>query len=239
MIFDFVQIKDGFGKHADTLSPQTLVDYGRNFYILLLFYNLGLGFFKLSLLAFYIRVFSVVRVIRTGSFIISVAVVAWMIATEFLLIFRCHPVDMAWTGTPQQQSTQCISMDTVFVAQAAPTIFFDVIILVLPLKDLWSLKLNRGQKAGVTVVFLLGFLVTIISIVRLKTIFSTGSDLTCKYILCVSSILYISAANLVTIHRRLCRPWSMVCSRASNRFALLLPHHIWSFCQEKTAMPWW
>ncbi|QKX54326.1 uncharacterized protein TRUGW13939_01412 [Talaromyces rugulosus] len=182
MIFDFVQVKYGFGKHADTLSPEALVNYGRNFYILLLFYNLGLAFFKLSLLAFYIRVFSVVRIIRTGSYIISVAVVAWMIATEFLLIFRCHPVDIAWTGTPQQQSMQCVAMDTVFVAQAAPTIFFDIIILVLPLKDLWALKLNRGQKVGVTIVFLLGFLVTIISIVRLKKIYSTGSDLTYDFV---------------------------------------------------------
>jgi hypothetical protein len=238
MIFDFVQVKNGFGKHADTLPPTTLVDYGRNFYILLLFYNLGLGFFKLSLLAFYIRVFSVVRIIRTGSYIISVAVVAWMIATEFLLIFRCHPVDIAWAGTPLQQSTQCITMDTVFVAQAAPTIFFDIIILVLPLKDIWALKLNRGQKAGVTVVFLLGFLVTIISIVRLKQIYSTGRDLTCKYLLCVSSILCVSASNLATVHRRLCRPWFMVCSRASNRFALLLPRHIWPFCQEDTTILW-
>ncbi|KAH8703286.1 hypothetical protein BGW36DRAFT_443399 [Talaromyces proteolyticus] len=182
MIFDFVQVKYGFGKHVDTLSAETLMEYGKNFYILLLFYNLGLAFFKLSLLAFYIRVFSVLNTIRTASYILSAAIVAWMIATEFLLIFRCHPVEIAWEGTAQQQATQCINMNTVFVAQAAPTIFFDVIILALPLKHIWALKLNRGQKVGVTVVFLLGFLVTIISIVRLKVIFSTGNDLTYSFV---------------------------------------------------------
>lgn len=180
MIFDFVQVKNGFGKHASTLSPETLETYAKYFYLLLLFYNLGLAFFKFSLLAFYIRVFAVMRTIRIASFAIGAMIVAWMLATEFLLIFRCHPVDIAWKGTAEQQATQCISTTTVFTAQAAPTIFFDMLILTLPLRQIWSLQLNIGQKIGVTTVFALGFLVTIISIVRLVEVYSTGSDLTCK-----------------------------------------------------------
>jgi hypothetical protein len=164
------------------------VDFGRVFYVILLLYNPGLSLFKLSLLAFYVRVFPVIKVIRIGSYILATVVVAWALSTEFVLAFRCHPVDIAWFGTPEQQAQQCIPIVTAFMTQAVPTIVFDIFILLLPIRHVWDLKLNRGQKLGVTVVILMGFLVTIISIMRLVEVeISSEADITCS---CISVTLF-------------------------------------------------
>ncbi|KAJ5802122.1 uncharacterized protein N7503_004572 [Penicillium pulvis] len=182
-IFDFVQINNGFGRHMTTVPAYKLVRYSLFLYILMLFYNLGLAFFKLSCLALYIRMFGVHRWIRHMSYAIGAMVIAWVLANEFVLIFRCHPVDLAWKGTAEEQAKSCVTEKDIFIAQSAPTIFFDLLILFMPIRVVWALQLQFTQKLGVIVVFGLGSLVTIISMVRLAgAVTSTDIDLTYGYV---------------------------------------------------------
>ncbi|RAL03537.1 uncharacterized protein BO80DRAFT_422975 [Aspergillus ibericus CBS 121593] len=182
-IFDFVQIKNGFGRPMSTVFADKLVTYSLFLYILMLFYNLGLAFFKLSCLALYIRIFGVHRWIRHMSYIIGGMVIAWVLANELALVFRCHPIDLAWKGNAEQQATSCITQTNIFIAQSAPTIFFDLLILIMPIRVVWSLQLQSTQKLGAILVFSLGLLVTVISMVRLAgTLHSTDTDLTYGYV---------------------------------------------------------
>lgn len=182
-IFDLIQLRNGFGVHIQFVtSMDKIVNYGYLLYILLLFYNLGLLFFKLSCLAFYVRVFPVIRWLRIAAWVLGGLIIAWAVANEFVLIFRCHPINLAWLGDAAMQAESCIPESTVFIAQSIPTIFFDVVILSMPIKLVWGLQMKLSQRLSVIGIFLLGFLVTLISIVRLvSTVISTDEDLTCKY----------------------------------------------------------
>ncbi|OCK99305.1 uncharacterized protein K441DRAFT_729703 [Cenococcum geophilum 1.58] len=176
-IFGLIQLSNGFGKHEETVSPEALRRYAYLFYILLLFYNPGLCFFKYSILAFYLRVFPIVTWLRYSVYALAILVTMWFLGTEFILIFRCSPISAAWTPSPGK----CISEQTIFITQSVPTIFFDVAIITLPISLIWGLRLARSSRIGVVAMFLLGGLVTLMSIVRLtSTLTSSDSDLTCK-----------------------------------------------------------
>jgi len=160
------------------ISPSNLEFYQLNIYIVLLFYNPGLAFFKLSLLSFYVRVFPVVRWLRLSCYAIGSLIVAWVIATQFAFIFRCAPVSAAWMNIPGK----CINPTSIFIAQSIPTLVFDIAILALPVRTIWGTQMKRPQRIGVIGVFLLGGLVTIISVVRLEnTLTLTNEDFTCKF----------------------------------------------------------
>ncbi|TPR10589.1 hypothetical protein CAN33_0022910 [Aspergillus niger] len=182
-IFDFVQINNGFGRPMATVPADKLVTYSLFLYILMLFYNLGLAFFKLSCLALYIRMFGIHRWIRYMSYVIGLMVIAWVLANELVLAFRCHPIDLAWKGTAEQQAKFCVTQTNIFIAQSGPTIFFDLLILIMPIRVVWGLHLQSAQKLGAILVFSLGLLVTVISMIRLAdTLHSTDTDLTYGYV---------------------------------------------------------
>lgn len=166
-----------FGWHMAQISPANLQFYNLNIYVVLLFYNPGLAFFKLSLLAFYVRVFPVIRWLRMSCYTLGSLIIAWVIATQFAFIFRCSPVNAAWVA----EAGKCINPTSIFIAQSIPTLVFDIAILALPVRTIWQTQLKRPQRLGVIGVFLMGGLVTIISIVRLEnTLTLTNDDFTCK-----------------------------------------------------------
>jgi hypothetical protein len=155
--------------------------FGQNLFIILLFYNIGLAIFKYSFLALYIRLFSVSRSLRYACYIIGVLIAMWCIACVFAIGLRCTPVEANWNPA----AGKCIPLRPVFLAQSIPTITFDIVILLLPVRLIWGVQMARPARIGVIVVFLLGGLVTIISIVRLVVLLNTNDkDIPCE---CFSS----------------------------------------------------
>lgn len=139
-------------------QPGHLEHYELHFYILVLFHNLGLALFKLSLLALYLRFFTVVKKLRIYTFAIMVSITVWTVLGELMFAFRC-----AWTV-----NGGCFSEKrALFICQSVPTIVFDIAIIVLPIRLVWRIQMDRPTRIALIVVFLLGGLVTIISIVRL------------------------------------------------------------------------
>lgn len=58
----------------------------------------------------------------------------------------------------------------------------DVLTLSLPLPQLWAMQLNKRKKFWLMLMFCVGFLVTIISILRLQVLIQFGDsfNLTCE-----------------------------------------------------------
>jgi len=168
-----------YGWHMAQISPANLEFYNLNIYVVLLFYNPGLAFFKLSLLAFYVRVFPVIRWLRISCYALGSLIIAWVVATQFAFIFRCTPVAAAWVA----EAGKCINPTSIFIAQSIPTLVFDISILALPIRTVWGTQLKKSQRVGVISVFMLGGLVTIISVVRLEnTLTLTNDDFTWTHV---------------------------------------------------------
>ncbi|GAB1730940.1 hypothetical protein NU195Hw_g4792t1 [Hortaea werneckii] len=123
---------------------------------------------KASILMQYLRIFSNPRV-RILCYCLLVALlpaVLWAVLGGTLL---CRPVSKLWD--PTVGGGGCMSAEKYWLSVAGLDIGLDVLVLVLPLPGIWGLRLPRRQKVALVVVFLLGFFVCAVSVVRLLTVF--------------------------------------------------------------------
>ena len=115
---------------------------------------------KVAILLLYRRVFSPLgqglfeKVIRLFIAILCL----FYIATFFAKIFLCVPRARIWN---KSVPGTCLDNAAVLNTNGIFNLLTDVIILLVPLKAVWSLQLDRRRKIGVVMVFTLGFLYVI------------------------------------------------------------------------------
>lgn len=121
---------------------------------------------KASILAQYLRVFSsrIVRLLCYVLFFLLVPTVLWDI---FAGTFLCRPMAKLWDPSIPGA---CMNAHDYWLSAAGMNIGLDFLVLLLPLPAITSLHLPRRQKICIIGVFLLGFFVCIVSIVRLLTV---------------------------------------------------------------------
>lgn len=135
-------------------------------------YAWNLGWTKLSLLLMYYRIFRV-PYFKKMAWIVSIFVFSWVICITFLFIFICIPVEKLWYP---DIPGRCINQVGTWIANAASTIFTDVVILMLPLPPIWKLQLGRSEKIGLTTAFALGFFVVFASAYRTSVLFTYSNS---------------------------------------------------------------
>jgi len=123
---------------------------------------------KASILMQYLRIFSSPALRRTCFVLLAALLpaVLWAVLGGTLL---CRPVRKLWD--PTVEGGGCMSAEKYWLSVAGLDIGLDVLVLVLPLPGIWGLRLPRRQKVALMVVFLLGFFVCAVSVVRLLTVF--------------------------------------------------------------------
>lgn len=153
----------GVGYHISETMPnleiilKLMVSYA-------IIYTFCIGFIKLSVLFFYLRVF-VGKTFRLVTYSIIGVVTAWSVANVLLLFLICRPFaanyDLTITGS-------CGDRPTAFIAIGAFNIISDVVILVLPIPVIWGLRAQKKWKMGLTGILLLGLVVSAIAVGRSK-----------------------------------------------------------------------
>ncbi|PWY88106.1 hypothetical protein BO94DRAFT_64517 [Aspergillus sclerotioniger CBS 115572] len=172
----FQSLHAGVGEHVDTLSTATVEAYSLNLYVMQLFWNTCLPVIKLSIVLFYQRIFPVrSMIIACRSVMLFLA--AWYIAFQTTAIFQCIPIHHEW----QKKTTQgkCIAFVPFVTTLAATNLCTDVLLLILPTRQVWKLQIPWGRKVGLSAIFTLGIIVCAISIVRLENLIAiSNSDIT-------------------------------------------------------------
>lgn len=144
----------GMGIHADLVDPADIVMMAKWLVVAEILYAFNLGWTKLSLLLMYYRIFRF-PYFKKMAWIVGSFVMAWVVCITFLFVFICVPVEKLWYP---HLPGRCINQVGTWIANAASTILTDIIILFLPLPQVWSLRLKRREKIGLTAAFSLGFL---------------------------------------------------------------------------------
>ncbi|KAM3432877.1 hypothetical protein NHJ13734_006690 [Beauveria thailandica] len=164
----FAMYIEGVGYHVNSLSKHAVHNISKWLLITEVIYIWNLCWTKLSLLMMYYRIFRLPgfkkQVIAVGTF-----VVCWAISSSFLFTFICKPVEKLWI--PELPGT-CINEVGVWLANASSTIFSDIVILILPIPQIWRLHLKRSEKTGLTMVFGLGFFAVFTSSYRTWVLFN-------------------------------------------------------------------
>nr|POE87575.1 hypothetical protein CFP56_30164 [Quercus suber] len=181
---------------------------------LLVAYNdlwaLTVSFTKASILMQYLRIFSG-RSTRTACYTLLVLLVPMVCWAIFAGTFLCRPIRKLWYP---ELSGHCLHAQTYWTSVAALNITLDISVLILPLPAITSLRLPQKQKFAIVLVFLLGFMVCFISVIRLVLVVVTANA--SDYVQsCVWSMIWstaeanvgITCASLLALKPLLVRLW--------------------------------
>ncbi|KAJ2985994.1 hypothetical protein NUW58_g5243 [Xylaria curta] len=95
----------------------------------------------------------------------------WILQTIFIGAFICQPIELNWD--PGVRGS-CGNENAAFVSVAAVDILTDLYLLLLPLKPLLSLQIDRTQKIALATIFTGGFVTLIVTAVRLYLLFAVN-----------------------------------------------------------------
>ncbi|KAL8709640.1 MAG: hypothetical protein Q9225_007424 [Loekoesia sp. 1 TL-2023] len=170
-------IRLGLGLHYQALKASydtILRNTFLNLFIEELFYCTGTAFMKLSLLAFYWRIFNVPS-IRRPIIILVTAVVAWLFARYLATILHCIPVPAYWDKSIKNAS--CGVNDRLFFMGTNTVNFvLDLIVLILPMPYVQKLQVRRSQKLVVFSMFALGGFIVAVSIILLVVCYKLDNN---------------------------------------------------------------
>ncbi|KAG7290729.1 hypothetical protein NEMBOFW57_000732 [Staphylotrichum longicolle] len=134
-------------------------------YAVQILYNPILALVKSSVLIFLTGLFGQKDWVRRSLLWLNVANISQMVAVFFAIVLQCTPVAFNWD--PTISGGHCVDRRVLYLSTSVFNIVTDLIILGLPLWVFSSLRIPKRTKIALLVVFLLGFLVTLTSTVRM------------------------------------------------------------------------
>jgi hypothetical protein len=146
----------GVGHHVaylEAVAPKKLAHEYIIMFPIEIIYISAFTFPKLSILAFYLKIF-VTKISRNITYFLIVIMVATWIAETFSAIFQCWPVEYIWDKSIE--GGHCVNQNALFQFWSVPNIATDMAMLVLPMPTIWNLQMSKIQKLGLTFTFLLG-----------------------------------------------------------------------------------
>jgi hypothetical protein len=162
-------IKHGLGKDLWTLEPEEITTMLVYFEVVAVLYFITLTLLKLSILFFYIKVFTTPEAQRLlwGT---AVFTLVWGAMYVILAIFQCRPISYFWNQWDGTHKGSCLNINAITSSNAGFSIVLDFWSLGIPLWQLRGLKLHWKKKVGVALMFGVGTFVTIVSILRLQAL---------------------------------------------------------------------
>lgn len=133
---------------------------------------------KVSILAFYLRIFVDTK-IRYVVFTVMGLLAAFTISFFFSMVFQCTPISYAWNSWQKEVPGHCIQVNAGIWAHAALNIFFDLLVLLIPMPTLLGLQFSYSlrSKLQIFLMFSVGCLVTIVSVLRLQTLVTVANTM--------------------------------------------------------------
>lgn len=161
----------GLGKHWVALTPEQKVLFPKLNYAYNILNVLSYPTIKISILLFYIRIFSVLKNFTRIVWIAIAVLAATGLANILISIFSCTPIRAFWD--PLTPGT-CIDEVAYYYWTAIFNCITDLFILVAPMPVIWNRELKH--KVAVTALFLIGGLTFIVSILRIVYYLDYTSD---------------------------------------------------------------
>ncbi|KAJ5726071.1 uncharacterized protein N7483_007428 [Penicillium malachiteum] len=155
---------------------------------------------KISICCFYLRIFPERR-FRIITYCVIGINVAYLITFILISVFQCRPLPGAWLHWDGEGDYKCNHINAQGWSAAAINMILDIVVMALPLRQLYNLNLSLRKKIYVMCMFGLGLLfvfsnnldihyadqefsVTLVSILRLNSLihFASTTNLTWDYV---------------------------------------------------------
>lgn len=183
----------GFGRDIWSIPPANITLALKYLYVAYFAYMLAEMFCQLSILAFYLRIMVVPRQ-RQAVYLLIAMVLGFGIGNTFAMIFQCTPIRFFWDGWRGDVRGFCgVDVRLFGFVRGGVEIFLDLAILTLPLPMLAGLNMSRKRKAQIMGMFSVGFVITVVSCLRLWSFvkFAQTQNPTCTLSLLVVTFFSI------------------------------------------------
>jgi hypothetical protein len=161
-------------------------------------YGLSMMFSKLSILFFYIRYFKLPQKPKMAISAAIIVIVLYSLLGSFEWVLNCQPIERYWDLSITRGSCLVHWQHSIFIFSAAMNTTTDIIILLLSIFMLHGIWLTRQERIALVLVMMMGGLVIVLSIVRLKMIVTASHrDMTWNGV--VTTIFWMIEMNLAII----------------------------------------
>ncbi|KAL1854458.1 hypothetical protein VTK73DRAFT_8740 [Phialemonium thermophilum] len=162
-------IDSGLGKDVWTLPFGHITRFLQYFYVTEIIYFLEVTLLKASILLFYLRIFPARH---TRRLLWATLVFNGLFGLAFVVgaVFQCRPIRYYWLQWDGEHRGTCLNVNALGWANAAISIAVDLWMLGIPLFELRHLNLHWKKKVGVALMFVIGTFVTVVSILRLRSL---------------------------------------------------------------------
>ncbi|KAI5776296.1 hypothetical protein EDC01DRAFT_636934 [Geopyxis carbonaria] len=190
-------VKYGMGMHLGDITQDNETMIEKYHWITLILYPFSLGFAKLSIIFFLLRLTPNPRFAKVlygcGAFVIALT-----LAVAFSVAFQCTPVAAFYDRTLMGGS-HCIDRASLYFSTSAFNILTDIALCLLPIPMLLKVQLPRRQRLILIFVFAIGGFVCIASVMRLTTLYDLTRSRDPPWIMAKFSIWTACEAALAVI----------------------------------------
>ncbi|KAH8655543.1 hypothetical protein BX600DRAFT_372284, partial [Xylariales sp. PMI_506] len=162
---DLYSAKLGLGMHYWTIPVEKGTLILKLFYASSMIYMLLLVTGKISILLVYLRIFPTPH-IRYAVYGLSAFLVSHGIVYLLLNALQCLPVASIWDRYIIDR--KCIDVNAIVYSSGILSIFEDIAILLLPIRQVWRLNVDRRQRLTLLAIFSIGLFACLTSIIRMK-----------------------------------------------------------------------
>lgn len=149
---------NNMGYHEKDLTTAQLRHIAQVFVVGEIIYASNVAITKISVLLLYYRLLQVAfqtsRTLRTIAYGIASLVIVAAVVFVFMVVFGCRPVQKRWEP---DIPGHCVDEVIRWTLNAGLSILTDVMILTLPVPQIWKMRLGLLEKIGVTSIFALGW----------------------------------------------------------------------------------
>ena len=150
-----INTRYGMGLHEEDMPKGIVIEYYRWIDIGSPFYMVSLLGYKMSILLVYLRVYGINKKFRWAVYATMFITFAYLFSNFWTQLFGCHPFAKEFN---KKLPGHCIDQIKSDYAYGSLNVITDAIIFILPLPMLWKLKLNKKEKVGLTLLFMVGSL---------------------------------------------------------------------------------
>ncbi|KAJ9283599.1 hypothetical protein DTO027B5_9056 [Paecilomyces variotii] len=162
-----LSILGGCGRRINEVDPASVVVTLKTILPLEALYGIAMSLVKTSIMLFFFRIFGTKRSFRISVAVVMVIVWMWAVSVILETLLLCRPLAYNWDATIDGV---CGERNATYVVAGTLNLVTDLMVMALPIPHIWKLKLSVPKKLALCLVFCMGLLVSVISIVRLASL---------------------------------------------------------------------
>ncbi|OIW34620.1 hypothetical protein CONLIGDRAFT_675588 [Coniochaeta ligniaria NRRL 30616] len=176
-VYEFYMKAEGMGKDIWTLTPTQITNVVKYTWVTQVFYIPAIILTKMAIILFFMRVFPG-RGFRLLCLVTLVHCGLFMVSTTIAEILSCVPVAHAWSKWDGTGEGLCYDNTAFWWAHSAINIATDLWIIGLPIPGLLNLQLGLRKKMFLVLMFSVGIVITVVSVVRFSGLitYSTSTN---------------------------------------------------------------